>query len=166
MYHYKLNRILVKHILEKYRLKYTFLHVYYYAFYLFSTCTPVWVHAPRPTPDCIIFIILTMDWSKCNKGLCNQSGICFTTKHSHHTLQVVFSGSDMKWRVTMNVERVEVTLSLQQSLPDVITTGQSCPVQRNILFLNNKHIRGQHWHGVLIEAGVAPVNPRSISLEC
>lgn len=56
---------------------------------------------------------------------------------------MILSGSNMKRRVTMNIHSVEVTSSLQQSLGNIITTRQSCPVQADILFLNKQQIRGQ-----------------------
>ena len=52
----------------------------------------------------------------------------------------------------MNVDSVEVTSSLQQSLGDVITARQSCPVQADVLLLNKEQIRGQYLHRALTEA--------------
>lgn len=65
--------------------------------------------------------------------------------HSHHTLQVVFSGSNMKRRVPMYVNSVKVTLGLQQSQGDVITSRKGCPVQAHILLLDREQIGGKQW---------------------
>lgn len=58
--------------------------------------------------------------------------------HSHHTLQVVPSGSHVERRVPVSVDGPQVTVGLQQSLGDVLAARQSRPVQAHVLLLRGE----------------------------
>lgn len=85
---------------------------------------------------------------QCRKrnALCSwmNEWMCRVCAHSHYTLQVVLPGSDVKGRVTVNVDGIQVAQRLQQSLNDIITARQRRPVQTDVPLLSSEQIRDQH----------------------
>lgn len=58
-----------------------------------------------------------------------------TAPHSHDTIQLVLSDSDVQRRVSVYVHSMQVGSVLQQQLSDVNTACKCCPMQTDILLL-------------------------------
>ena len=59
-------------------------------------------------------------------------------KNLRDTVQTIFSSSNVQRRVTVDVDGLQITVSVQEQLWDVHTARECCPVKADVLFLRHK----------------------------